>query len=58
MLKPVDGLSDGFAFDKGLLGRNTKTSVFLAPSIMFIGQLEKDIELCLCIAQYLSPVDQ
>ena len=32
--------------------------VFLTPDIIFIGQLEKDIGLCLCVAQYLSPADQ
>ena len=32
--------------------------VFLAPNIIFIGQLEKDIGRCLSIAQYLSPADQ
>ena len=32
--------------------------VFLAPNIIFIGQLEKHIGLCLRFAQYLSPADQ
>ena len=32
--------------------------VFLAPNIIFIGQLEKDIGLHLRVTQYLSPADQ
>ena len=32
--------------------------VFLAPNIIFIGQLNKDIGLRLRVAQYLSPADQ
>ena len=32
--------------------------VFLAPNIIFIGQLEKDIRLCLRVAQYLSLADK
>ena len=32
--------------------------VFLAPDIIFIGQLEKDIRLRLRVAQYLSLADQ
>ena len=32
--------------------------VFLAPDIIFIGQLEKDNGLRLCVAQYLPLADQ
>ena len=51
--KPVD--SDGSAFVKGfnyLEGIIKHLLVFLAPNIICIGQLEKDI------AQYLSSADQ
>ena len=51
--------SDGSAFAKDFLeGILKHLLVVLGPNIIFIGQLEKDIVLHLCIAQYLSPADQ
>ena len=37
---------------------NKHLLVFLAPNIIFIGQLEKDIGRCVSGVQYLSPADQ
>ena len=51
--------SNGSAFAKGCLeGIIRHLLAFLAHNIIFIGQLEEDIELCLRVAQYLSPADQ
>ena len=36
----------------------THLLVFLAPDIIFIGQLKKDIGFCFRVIQYLSPADQ
>ena len=59
MLKTVMVESDGSSFTTHCFGGIIKhLLVFLAPDIIFTGQLEKDIGLCLCTTQYLSPADQ
>ena len=45
-------------FSKSFQSDNKHLLVFLAPNIIFIGQLEKDIGRRASGVQYLSPADQ
>ena len=58
MVKPVVQVM-GLPLIKYCLEGITKDLlIFLAPNIIFIGQLEKDIGLHSCVAQCLSSADQ